>query len=106
MAELILAAQVAAGATVANTAYNIYSGQKSARMQKNAARTAAQQAEAQQRQSQREFNRMNQKAPNVAAIMTRNRAAGGGGPGGTFLTGVGGAPVSGGMLGRTSVLGS
>lgn len=98
--------EVIAAAAVANTAYSVYSGQKSARMQKNAARTAAQQAEAQQRQSQREFNRMNQKAPNVAAIMSRNRAASSGGPGGTFLTGMGGAPVSGGMLGRTSVLGS
>jgi len=100
------AAAVIAGATVANTAYSVYSGQKSSRMQKNAARTAAQQAETQQRQSERDFNRMNQKAPNVAAIMARNRTASSGGPGGTFLTGAGGAPVSGGMLGRTSVLGS
>jgi len=103
---MAISASVMAAATVANTAYSVYSGQKSTRMQKNAARTAAQQAEAQQRQSQREFNRMNQKSPNIAAIMTRNRAASSGGPGGTFLTGMGGAPVSGGMLGRTSVLGS
>lgn len=103
---MAISASVVAAATVANTAYSVYSGQKSARMQKNAARTAAQQAEQQQRMAQREFNRANQKTPNVAAMMVRNRAAGGGGPGGTFLTGAGGAPVSGGMLGRTSVLGS
>ena len=93
-------------ATAANTAYTAYSGNQAARRQKTAARAAATQAEAAQRQSEREFNRMNQKRPNVAAMMTANRAAGSGGIGGTFLTGTGGAPATGGMLGRTSLLGS
>ncbi len=93
-------------ATAANTAYTAYSGNQAARRQKTAARAAATQAEAAQRQSEREFNRANQKRPNVAAMMTANRAAGSGGVSGTFLTGTGGAPATGGMLGRTSLLGS
>jgi hypothetical protein len=93
-------------ATTASTASSIYSGNQAARRQKTAARAAATQAEAAQRQSEREFNRMNQKRPNVAAMMTANRAAGSGGVSGTFLTGTGGAPATGGMLGRTSLLGS
>jgi len=95
-----------AAAVAGSTASSIYSGQKQAKLQKRAGQQAARQAETQQRQMDREFNRANQKTPNIAAMMTRNRAAGGGGVGGTFLTGQGGAPVSGGMLGRTSLLGS
>ena len=93
-------------AATASTANSIYSGNQAARRQKTAARAAATQAEAAQRQSEREFNRANQKRPNVAAMMTANRAAGSGGVSGTFLTGTGGAPATGGMLGRTSLLGS
>lgn len=95
-----------AAAVAGSTASSIYTGQKQAKAQKRAATQAARQAEQQQRQAEREFNRANQKRPNIAAIMTRNRAAGGGGLAGTFLTGQGGAPVSSGMLGRTSLLGS
>lgn len=101
-----ISAAIIAGATVASTATSMYTGAKQARLQKRAGQQAARQAETQQRQMDREFNRANQKTPNIAAMMTRNRAAGGGGIGGTFLTGQGGAGVSGGMLGRTSLLGS
>lgn len=52
------------------------------------------------------MNRLNQKAPNIAATMKRNRGAAGGGVSGTYLTGTGGAPVSNTLLGRTTVLGS
>jgi hypothetical protein len=93
-------------AAVAGTAYSVYSGERASRMQRSAANQAAQQAEAAQRQADRDFNRANPKRPNIAALMTRNRAAGGGGIGGTYLTGNAGAPVSGGMLGRTTLLGS
>jgi hypothetical protein len=93
-------------AVIGSTASSMYTGAKQARLQKRAGQQAARQAETQQRQMDREFNRANQKTPNIAAMMTRNRAAGGGGIGGTFLTGQGGAGVSGGMLGRTSLLGS
>jgi hypothetical protein len=93
-------------AAVASTAGSIYMGRKQASAQKKAGRQAAVQAEASRRQQDREFNRLNQKSPNIAATMQRNRAAGSGGVSGTFLTGQGGAPVGGGMLGRTTLLGS
>lgn len=103
---MAISGSIIAAATVANTAYSVYSGQKAARRQKTAATMATRQAEAAQAQSEREFNRANQKRPNVAAMMVKNRATGGGSIGGTYLTGVGGAPATGGMLGRTNVLGS
>jgi hypothetical protein len=81
-------------------------GAKQMSAQKKAGRQAAVQAEASRRQQDREFNRLNQKSPNIAATMNRNRAAGSGGVSGTFLTGQGGAPVGGGLLGRTTLLGS
>ena len=96
----------AIGASVASTGASLYTGAKSAKLQKRAATQAAQQAEQAQRQSERDFNRLNQKTPNVAAMMQRNRASAGGGVGGTFLTGQGGAPVASGLIGRSTLLGS
>ena len=93
-------------AAVDSTAGSLYMGQKQAKAQKKAGQQAAREAEAARRQQDREFNRLNQKSPNIAATMQRNRAAGGGGVAGTYLTGTGGAPASGGMLGRTTLLGS
>jgi type II secretory pathway pseudopilin PulG len=93
-------------ATLASTASTVYSSAKQSRMQKRAGQQAARQAEQAQRQADREFNRANQKRPDVSAMLRRNRAAGSGGVGGTFLTGQAGAPVSAGMLGRTTLLGS
>ena len=93
-------------ATVASAGASTYSSARQASMQRRAGRQAARQAEQAQRQADREFNRANQKQPNVAAMLRRNRAAGSGGVGGTFLTGQAGAPVSAGMLGRTTLLGS
>lgn len=93
-------------AAVAGTTYSVYSGERAAKAQKRAASQAARQAEEAQRAAERDYNRANQKKPNVAALMARNQASGGGGIGGTYLTGVGGAPNTGGMLGRTSILGS
>jgi type II secretory pathway pseudopilin PulG len=93
-------------ASLAATAGSIYTGSKQARLQKRAGQQAAQQAEQAQRQAEREFNRANQKTPDITAMLRRNRAAGSGGVGGTFLTGQAGAPVSAGMLGRSTLLGS
>jgi type II secretory pathway pseudopilin PulG len=99
-------ALTAAIASVATAGASIYQGQQSARAQRRAANQATMQAEMQQSQAEREFNRANQKRPNIAALAARNRAMSGGGVGGTFLTGTMGAPTSSGMLGRTSLLGS
>jgi type II secretory pathway pseudopilin PulG len=97
---------IAAVASTAAAGATVYQGQQAAKAQKRAANQATMQAEMQQSQAEREFNRANQKRPNVAALAARNRAMSGGGVGGTFLTGTMGAPTSSGMLGRTSLLGS
>lgn len=93
-------------AAVAAVGHSVYQGEKMRKAQKKAAGTAARQAELAQRQSEREFNRLNQKTPNIAATMQRNRTAGGVGVSGTYLTGAAGAPVTTGMLGRTAKLGA
>jgi uncharacterized FAD-dependent dehydrogenase len=99
-------ALTAATASVAASGASVYQGQKAQKAQRRAANQATMQAEMQHRQAEREFNRANQKRPNIAALAARNRAMSGGGVGGTFLTGTMGAPTSSGMLGRTSLLGS
>jgi len=98
---------MAISATVAavTAATSIYQGNKQAKAQKSAQKQAAKQAEDSRRQADQEFNKANQKAPNVAALMKKNKAAGGMGAGSTFLTGSGGAPASGSMLGRSTLLG-
>lgn len=100
---MAVSAIVAAG--VAGAGATAYAANKQAKTQKRAQRQAARDAEAARKQADREFNRANQKSPNVAALMKRNMADGYSGSTGTFLTGSGGAPVSGSMLGRTTLLG-
>lgn len=98
-----MAISAVVGAVAAGT--SVYSASKQRKAQKRAQRQAAQQAEDARRQADREFNRANQKSPNVAALFKKNKASGGMGSSGTFLTGSGGAPVGAGMLGRTTLLG-
>lgn len=97
---------VAAAVAAASTAVGVYQGEKQRKAQKRASQQAARQAEAAQRQAQREFNAANQKAPDIAALMKRNRAMGQRGVSGTYLTGPTGATPGAGMLGRTTLLGS
>jgi|DEB0MinimDraft_3_1074331.scaffolds.fasta_scaffold04237_3 type II secretory pathway pseudopilin PulG len=99
-------ALIAAFAAAGSTAASVVQGQQQMRAQKRASRQAARQAESAQRQAQREFNAANQKAPDIAALMKRNRAMGSGGISGTYLTGAGGVSPRPGMLGRTTLLGS
>lgn len=89
----------------AATATSLYQGHQQAKAQKRAQKQAAKQAEDSRRQADREFNRANQKSPNVAALFKKNKAAGGQGVGSTYLTGAGGAPTTPGMVGRTTLLG-
>lgn len=84
---------------------SVYQGEKARKAAKKNAKMQEQQAEAMQRQAEREFNKMNQKQPNIAMLQAGNRAVAGGGPSGSFLTGPSGAPVTSGMLGRTTLLG-
>jgi Flp pilus assembly protein TadB len=94
-----------AAAAVAGTGYSIYSGEKARKSQKRQATQAAADAERARVQADRDYNKLNQKTPNIAALMKRNQDAATKGVGGTFLTGNSGAPVGGGMLGRSTLLG-
>jgi hypothetical protein len=94
-----------AAAAVAGTGYSIYSGERAQKANKKAAAQARIDGEAAARDADRASNMANMKKPNVAAMMKRNMDASSRGVGGTFLTGGGGAPVSPGMLGRTTLLG-
>lgn len=96
----------AIAATAGSVAGSIYAGNKQAKAQKKAGQQAAREAELNRRQQDREMNRLNQKTPNIAATLKRNKGAASGGVAGTYLTGTGGAPVSNTLLGRTTVLGS
>ena len=95
-----------AAAAVAGTTYSVYAGEKARSAQKKASTQAAADAKLAARQADQANNRANPKAPNIAALMSQNMAASGGGVGSTFLTGSGGAPVSPGMLGRSTKLGA
>lgn len=96
---------IAATAAAVGTGYSIYSGEKARSANKKASAQARKDAEAAARMADRDMNRANQKTPNIAAMMKRNTLTSGSGVGGTYLTGQGGAPVSSGMLGRSTLLG-
>lgn len=70
----------------------------------NAANAANERAAAAQAQaSETQFNKANQKMPDIAAMFSRNRDAAAGGMPATFLTGPSGAAP--GALGKTTLLG-
>jgi len=94
-----------ATAAVAGTGYSIYNGEQAKRKQKTAANQARTDAAKAAQDADVAYNRANQKAPNLTALMKRNMDAGSAGVGGTFLTGDKGAPVASGMLGRSTLLG-
>lgn len=93
------------GAGVLGAGAAVYSSSKaaSAAGKANASneRIAAQQAQ----RAEQDFNKANQKQPDIAAMFARNREAMAQGIGATFLTGPQGAPTGPGMLGRTQLLG-
>jgi len=80
-----------------------YTASKQAGAQKRASAAAESSAAREAQQAERQFNKANQKTPDLAAMLGANRQGAQGGVGSTFLTGVGGAAP--GMLGRTSLLG-
>lgn len=92
-------------AGLAGAGASVYSASQRAKAQRraNAAneRIAAQQAQA----AETQFNKANQKAPDIAAIVDNNRNAMRGGLGATFLTGSQGVDQSQLQLGRASLLG-
>lgn len=74
-------------------------------------RQASAQREAQRRAKeaedlrQQEFNRLNQRKPNISALLAANQNAGRMGAYGTMLTGIGGVQPSGSNLGQPGLLG-
>jgi uncharacterized protein HemX len=103
---------IAAGVAAGSTGYSIYAGQKQQGAQKKALaaqNTAQQQAEASalstERKSELAQNAVNQKTPNVAAILARAATMGNQGLSSTMLTGPGGAMPGGGNLSKTTLLG-
>lgn len=84
-------------------AVSAYSSHQQASAQKKAQNQAVAQAEKQQKQAEREFNRANQKKPDLAGIMQNNRRAGEAGS--TMLTGSQGVDPGGLSLGKSTLLG-
>jgi hypothetical protein len=96
----ILPAVLMAGAS-------IYSGIKSANAQKSAQASAERQAADAAQRSEQQQNRMMQKQPGLAAIMSANKKMTSKGPSSTFLTGSRGVTdMAGSLGGRPSLLGS
>lgn len=85
------------------TGVSILQGESAQKMQKRANQQAQKQAADQKAANQRAINAANQKTPDMAAIYSANRTPGGAGA--TMLTGSGGAPVGGSLLGKQTLLG-
>lgn len=112
-AALTIATIATAAAAVGSTGYGIYSGQKQQGNQKKALaqqNTAQQTAEANalstERKAETASNAVNQKTPNVAAILARAATLGSSGISSTMLTGPGGVGTGSLNLGKASLLGA
>lgn len=107
MALAVTAAIALGTALVAGPSYLQYDAAKDAqKAQQSAEQRAAQQAREQATKAERDFNRLNQKKPNLAAMLEGNLSAASGGAGSTMLTGPAGVDMSAMKLGKTSLLGS
>ena len=103
---------IAAGVAAGSTGYSIYAGQKQQGAQKKA---LAQQNKAQgeaeanalstERKAETAQNSVNQKTPNVAAILARAAQSGSTGLSSTMLTGPAGVDPGSLNLGKTTLLG-
>lgn len=79
--------------------------QEAAADQKKANKKAEQRAKEQAETAEREFNRQNQKTPDLASILSSNKASTTGGAGSTMLTGAQGVGADQLTLGKSSLLG-
>lgn len=93
-------------ATATGVGVSALQGDAAARRQNAQIADAKRQAAETKAANDRAINAANQKSPDVGALYKANRLAGSGGIGSTMLTGAGGAPVAGSMLGQTSLLGA
>lgn len=94
------------GSAVLGAGASLYSASKSASAQKRAAAQAETSAARQAQQSETAFNKANQKTPDLAYMLDRNKKLASAGVGSTFLTGPAGAPPLANMLGRPALLGA
>lgn len=94
-----------AGAAIFGAGSSVYSANKAASAQRQASQQAERQAAKQAQQSEEQFNRANQKSPDIAAMFSRNQDAMKTGIGATFLTGPQGVAPSNLVLGKTTLLG-
>lgn len=94
-----------AAASIAGTAYSVYSGQKQASAQKEAQAQATKTANDQATAADQAMNAANQKRPDTNAILDAATQAGRGGVSGTMLTGAAGVDKNSMALGKSTLLG-
>ena len=84
---------------------SVYQGEQTRKEGKKARAQATANAEATAKQQERDFNRANKKAPNVAGFTAANTNAAKAGIGSTMLTGVGGIQDKALSLSKNTLLG-
>lgn len=84
---------------------SIFHGAKAAKAQKKAQKANEASAAAEAQRSEQQFNKSNQKTPDIAQMFARAQDAARTGQGATFLTGPGGVAPGSLMLGRATPLG-
>lgn len=90
---------IAAGTSAAVGAYSADQSRKAGNQSADNAKSAAD-------QQQQQFNKLNGKQPDIAALADQNMQAGKNGPSGTLLTGPSGVDPSKLTLGRNTLLGA
>lgn len=93
------------GAALLGAGVAKYSADKASKSAKAANQQNERQAASEAQRSEQQFNKANQKAPDIAAMFSRNQEAMKGGIGTTFLTGASGVAPSNLTLGKTTLLG-
>lgn len=83
----------------------VYSANKASKASRAANAQNERQAAAEAQRSEQQFNKANQKTPDIAAMFSRNRDAMKSGIGTTFLTGASGVAPSNLTLGKSTLLG-
>ena len=96
---------VVAGSAILGAGTSLSASSKAAKASKatNAQNAATAAADAQR--SEQQFNKANQKSPDIAAMFARNQEAAKSGMGATFLTGPAGVAPSALTLGKSTLLG-
>jgi uncharacterized protein (DUF2345 family) len=95
----------AAVAAVVGTGYAVYSGERAASAQADAAHKAEQNAKVQADQADQAVNRANGKKSDIGAMLAANQQAAKGGQSGTMLTGPAGIDPNVLNLGKNTLLG-